>query len=38
LYSIARRYGVSVAQLKDWNELTSNLITVGDILFIINQY
>ena len=38
LYSIARRYGISVAQLKDWNQLTSNTIHVGDMLFIVNQY
>ena len=32
LYSIARRHGVSVAQLKKWNQLSSDMILVGQAL------
>jgi hypothetical protein len=32
LYALARRYGVTVAQLRDWNGLTSDLLTVGQVL------
>lgn len=32
LYSIARRYEVSVADLKHWNELSSDAINLGDRL------
>lgn len=34
LGSIASRHGVSVSQLKEWNNLGSNLIKVGQTLFI----
>lgn len=34
LGSIARRYGVSVSNLKYWNNLSSNLIRVGQKLYI----
>lgn len=34
LGSIASRHGVSVSQVKDWNNLNSNLIKVGQILYI----
>jgi LysM repeat protein len=32
LYSISRRYEVSVAELKDWNNLSSDAINLGDRL------
>ena len=32
LGTVARRFGVTVAQLKAWNGLTSNRITVGDTM------
>lgn len=32
LYSIARRFGVSVAQLKSWNGLSSDVLTIGKVL------
>ncbi|MCO7151810.1 LysM peptidoglycan-binding domain-containing protein [Vagococcus lutrae] len=32
LYSIAQRHGVSVAQLKQWNQLSSDVILVGQVL------
>ncbi|AXY24739.1 hypothetical protein CL176_01110 [Suicoccus acidiformans] len=32
LYKIAKQYGVTVAQLKEWNNLTSNFLQVGDVL------
>ena len=35
LFSIARQYGVSVQQLKDWNTLTGNEVKVGDALTIV---
>jgi LysM repeat protein len=34
LGSIARKYGVSVTQIKKWNDLASNIIIAGDILII----
>jgi membrane-bound lytic murein transglycosylase D len=34
LGKIATRYGVSVAQLKSWNNLNSNLIRVGQVLIV----
>lgn len=34
LYGIARKYNVSVADLKGWNNLSSNLIRIGDFLKI----
>ena len=34
LGSIASKYGVSLTQLKQWNNLSSNLIRVGQILYI----
>jgi membrane-bound lytic murein transglycosylase D len=34
LGSIASRHGVSVTQLKEWNNLSSNLIKVGQTLYI----
>lgn len=34
LYSIAQRHGVSVAQLKQWNQLSSDVILVGQVLNI----
>lgn len=32
LYSIASKFGVTVQNLKDWNELSSNYIYSGDVL------
>jgi len=34
LYSIARTYNVTIDQLKNWNELTSNTLAVGQELVI----
>ncbi|MFN3997716.1 transglycosylase SLT domain-containing protein [Algoriphagus sp.] len=34
LGSIASRHGVSVTQVKEWNNLNSNLIKVGQIIYI----
>ncbi len=32
LYGISKKYGVSLAQIKDWNNLTSNTIKIGQRL------
>ncbi|NJM25773.1 MAG: LysM peptidoglycan-binding domain-containing protein [Bacteroidia bacterium] len=34
LYSIARDYGVTVEQLRAWNKLTGNELSVGQVLFV----
>jgi LysM repeat protein len=34
LYSIARQYGISVPQLKEWNALTSEELKIGQNLFV----
>ena len=35
LYSIAKRYGISVESLKQWNDLnSSNVISIGQQLII----
>ncbi len=34
LYSISRKYGVSVAELKEWNKLSSDYLKEGDTLLI----
>lgn len=34
LYDIANRYGISVSELKNYNNLTSNLLSIGQILRI----
>ncbi len=34
LYSISRMYGVSVANLKDWNNMQDNTLSVGDVLTV----
>lgn len=36
LYAIGQKYGVSVAQIKEWNNLTSNYIYTGDELIVSN--
>jgi LysM repeat protein len=36
LYSIARKYGVSVQQLKDWNSIQGNDVKMGDVLIVKN--
>jgi LysM repeat protein len=34
LFSISRRYGVTVSEIREWNGLRSNLIEVGQVLII----
>jgi LysM repeat protein len=34
LFSISRRYGVTVSDIREWNRLQSNLIEVGQVLII----
>ena len=34
LFSIATKYGISVQQLKDWNHLTNNEISIGQTLAV----
>mgnify|MGYP002621881962 CR=1 FL=1 len=34
LYSIASRYGISVDELKSYNNLTSNVLSIGEVLYI----
>jgi LysM repeat protein len=34
LFSIARQYGISTQQLKDWNGLTSNDLKIGQVLMV----
>ncbi len=34
LYSIARKYGITVDELKSTNNLSSNTLTIGDVLII----
>lgn len=34
LYSIARLYGMSVAQLKEWNSLTADEVKIGQVLAV----
>lgn len=34
LYSLSRKYGVSLEDLKAWNELTSNAISIGQTLLV----
>ncbi len=34
LYRISRNYGVTIAQLKEWNNLTGNLISIGQRLIV----
>ncbi len=34
LYRISRTYGVTVAQLKQWNHLTDNIISIGQRLIV----
>ena len=38
LYRISREYGVTVAQLKDWNNLSSNTISIGQQLVVSNSF
>ncbi|UUX33680.1 LysM peptidoglycan-binding domain-containing protein [Fundicoccus culcitae] len=35
LYTIAQRYGVTVAQLKEWNSLVSDLLQIGKRLHVV---
>lgn len=37
LYSIGRKYGVTVAQLKEWNNLSTDAISLGDRIKIFGQ-
>ena len=34
LYRLSRNYGVTIAQLKEWNNLTGNLISIGQRLIV----
>ena len=34
LFSISKKYGVTINQLQDWNSLSSNSISVGESLFV----
>jgi LysM repeat protein len=34
LYSIARRYRTTVSLIKEWNQLSGNLIRIGQLLTI----
>jgi len=35
MFSIARQYGISVQQLRDWNSIEGNEISIGQVLFVI---
>lgn len=37
LFSISRKYDVSVAELKDWNELQSNELSIGQVLKVVSR-
>jgi hypothetical protein len=34
MFSIARQYGISVQQLRDWNNIEGNEISIGQVLFV----
>lgn len=34
LYGIAKKYGVSVQEIKDWNQLTSDSLNIGQVLVV----
>ena len=34
MFSIARQYGVTVAQIKEWNNLAGNELSIGQTLFV----
>jgi LysM repeat protein len=34
LYSVARQYSISVQQVKEWNNLTDNAISVGQVIYV----
>jgi LysM repeat protein len=34
LYSISRKYGVTVEQIKRWNNMTSNSLNVGEVIIV----
>lgn len=34
LYGIAKKYGVSVQDIKDWNQLTSDSLSIGQVLVV----
>ena len=36
LYRISKQYGVSVQDLKDWNNLSGNIISIGQKLIVSN--
>jgi LysM repeat protein len=36
MFSIARQYGITVDQLKQWNNLTSNELKIGQVLVVSN--
>lgn len=35
MFSIARQYGISVQQLRDWNNIEGNEISIGQVLFVV---
>lgn len=35
LYSIARKYGITVSQIKQWNQLTSDELQVGQSIYVV---
>ncbi len=35
LYSIARQYGVTVSQLKEWNNLSSDELKLGSMIYVV---
>ncbi len=35
LYSLARQYGVTVQQLKEWNNLTTDELKLGSIIYVV---
>ena len=37
LYSISRKYGVTLDELRKWNELVSNDISIGQELIVVNE-
>ena len=34
LYTISKKYGITVQQIKDWNNLTSNNLSIGQQLIV----
>ncbi|HRH35441.1 MAG TPA: LysM peptidoglycan-binding domain-containing protein, partial [Catalimonadaceae bacterium] len=36
LFSISREYGISIAQLRQWNNLKSDILKTGQVLCLVN--